>query len=352
MTSQNSIIPAQPEPMSIAVQKLPNPQTVELIANMSKVVGMSSVFNSDAKNPEQRVADAFFVMMLGVEIGLPPITSLRMIHLIKGTPATSGAGMLSILRRAGVEVEIPDAGKVTTSATVRLRRPGVSDWYESTFTVDMAKAAGLGGRDMWTKFPANMLIWRALSNAARFYCPDIINGLYTKEEIADAQFDADGEIVDIDIDIKPAHWSESEKNLTDFLYAVRHYIPGYDDMALEQRSAAALKLASATTWKAFDTGRDAGAAVQAGADASKPTGYVPPKAPKAGYNRDAVIACIMEFIADPNDAVATLEEMRKAGAINDGMTTEAVNAEVRRKFGPPMSEEEVQAAFEDLGKTG
>lgn len=349
MANDSSIIPTPTvEPMSIAVQKLPNPQTVELIANMSKVVGLSSVFNSDAKNPEQRVADAFFVMMLGVEIGLPPITSLRMIHLIKGTPATSGAGMLSILRRAGVEVEIPDAGKVTTSATVRLRRPGEATWYESTFTVDMAKAAGLGSRDMWSKFPANMLIWRALSNAARFYCPDIINGLYTKEEIADAQFDADGEIVDIDI--KPAHWSADEKKLSDFLNAVRHYIPDYDSMSFEQRSAAALKLATATSWEAFETGRDAGAAVKAGAEASKATGHMPPKAPKGAYNRDVVVAYIMEFIPDPNDATATLEEMRKAGAINDGMATEAVCEVVRQKLGPP--EGEVKAAFEDLGKTG
>ena len=46
-----------------------------------------------------------------------------------------------------------------------------------------AKTLGLAGKDNWKKQPATMLKWRAVSACARVVFPDVIQGMYTPEEI-------------------------------------------------------------------------------------------------------------------------------------------------------------------------
>ncbi len=51
--------------------------------------------------------------------------------------------------------------------------------------MDDAKKAGLSGKDVWKKYPRNMLFYRALTSGVRLYCPDVTGGVvvYTAEEI-------------------------------------------------------------------------------------------------------------------------------------------------------------------------
>jgi hypothetical protein len=55
----------------------------------------------------------------------------------------------------------------------------------SEFTMDDARTAGLAGGDNWKKFPRNMLFARAISNGAKFFCPDVFAGapIYTPDEL-------------------------------------------------------------------------------------------------------------------------------------------------------------------------
>jgi hypothetical protein len=58
---------------------------------------------------------------------------------------------------------------------------------ESRFTMADASAADLKGKDMWKKYPKNMLFARALTNGARWYCPGVYFGaVYSGDELADA----------------------------------------------------------------------------------------------------------------------------------------------------------------------
>ena len=47
------------------------------------------------------------------------------------------------------------------------------------------KAAGLGGKDMWKKYPRQMLRARVISEGVRAICPGVTAGFYTPEEVAD-----------------------------------------------------------------------------------------------------------------------------------------------------------------------
>src|SRR6185437_4756284 len=56
---------------------------------------------------------------------------------------------------------------------------------DSIFTAEDGKLAGLAHGDNWRKYPRNMLFARALSNGARWYCPELFSGLtpYLPEEV-------------------------------------------------------------------------------------------------------------------------------------------------------------------------
>jgi hypothetical protein len=104
------------------------------------------------------------------------------IHVIQGKPAL-GAGLI--------------AGRIKASGrynfkVIRLDDEGcVIEFYEnaekigvSAFERADAAKSGLLERDMWRKFPRNMYWARALSNGARWYCPDVFSGsIYTAEEL-------------------------------------------------------------------------------------------------------------------------------------------------------------------------
>jgi hypothetical protein len=55
----------------------------------------------------------------------------------------------------------------------------------TTFTMKDAARAGLVNKDNWKNYPKNMLFARALSNACGFYCPEVVSGYYSVEELED-----------------------------------------------------------------------------------------------------------------------------------------------------------------------
>jgi hypothetical protein len=55
----------------------------------------------------------------------------------------------------------------------------------SNFTMDDARKAGLDGAANWRKYPRNMLFARAISNAVRWFCPNVFAGcaVYPPDEL-------------------------------------------------------------------------------------------------------------------------------------------------------------------------
>lgn len=189
MTQTTAIVPA------INIPSVPTLGEIESLKEMCRVAAMSNFLSSTApmSNQNQRAADAFFVVMYGREIGIPAMTALKTIYVIDGKPSCSGQAMLALLRRGGCEVDLPDPADVKDKATVRIRRPG-GEWKSYSFTKEMAQQAGLLTREKtWGKYYQQMMIWRAVSMAARMEASDIVSGLYTVEEIApDTAVDEDG----------------------------------------------------------------------------------------------------------------------------------------------------------------
>lgn len=146
---------------------------------------------------------AFYIMAVGRDIGIPPTVALNTIKPIQGRPTMSAESMLALAVARGVTVQW---GETTPkSATLTLRRNG-HEPYTSSFTMDDAKRAGLSGGN-WTKYPQAMLRARCISAAVRAFCPDVVTGLYTPEEVE--SFDAPPSLAD---DLDRAHLLEVAHN--------------------------------------------------------------------------------------------------------------------------------------------
>jgi len=141
-------------------------------------------------------ASVLWAMEYGRALGLDVVTTITTIHVIKGKPCQSADLMLGRTRTAGHRVRITSE---RTRCEVRINRADFPD--DETvieWTLDDAVTAGLctlrdnrpHARDQknqpqpWEKFPRAMLRARAIAEAVRTACPEVLHGaIYTPEEL-------------------------------------------------------------------------------------------------------------------------------------------------------------------------
>jgi len=129
-------------------------------------------------------AGAFAVVQLGHEIGLSPMQALNNIDVIKGKLAMNAKTMLALMIRSGIKYEILEI----SPELCRMRFIRGDMETECSYSIEEAREAGLVKPDSgWAKYPADMLFARCVSRASRRIAPDVIQGLYTPEELLDIQ---------------------------------------------------------------------------------------------------------------------------------------------------------------------
>ena len=151
----------------------------------------ASGFFPDSKQAAQAVVK----ILAGHELGFGPFASMTGIYIIQGKPTVSANLMAAAIKRSGrYNYRIAE---LSDTACEIIFLEGRVEIGRSRFTVEDAKRAGLMGKATWQQFPRNLLFARALSNGARWYCPDIFGGgpVYTPEELG-APVNEAGEVVD------------------------------------------------------------------------------------------------------------------------------------------------------------
>lgn len=163
----------------------------ERYMDLSRTFVKSGVLPNHIKSPEA----CFAIIARGHELGLPPMTSANSIYVVDGKTTMSGQLMLALcMRDADLEYEINR--RDAEGAEIVVKRPGKAP---QTFSFDKedAKRAGLLRKSNWKKYPTAMYWWRAVSDACRSYCPDVVTGMYTPEEIA-SDVEVDPQTGDVD----------------------------------------------------------------------------------------------------------------------------------------------------------
>lgn len=153
------------------------------IMKLGEVLSKSGYFQ-DARQANQAVVK----VLAGQELGFGPIASMTGINIIKGRVFLSANLIAAAIKRSGVyNYRIK---QLDDQVCKLVFYEGGQEVGPSVFTIEDAKNAKLGG-DNWQKYPRNMLYARAISNGAKWYCPDIFGGsVYTPDELG---ADIDGE---------------------------------------------------------------------------------------------------------------------------------------------------------------
>jgi hypothetical protein len=156
---------------------------------LAKAIAGSGLFN-DIRDFNQ----ALVKMVAGQEMGFGPIASMTGIHVIKGKITLSANLIAAAIRRSGhydYRVKRLDDQRCEIEFLMNNNPIGVS-----IFTIEDARKAGLASGDNWKKYPRNMLFARAMSNGAKWYCPDVFGGpVYTPEELGAEMNVEEGDII-------------------------------------------------------------------------------------------------------------------------------------------------------------
>jgi len=146
------------------------------VMKMAEAVAKSGLFG--VKSPEQALA----LMLVAQAEGRHPALAARDYDIIQGRPAKKTEAMLRDFLENQGKVEWHQLDDAMASATFSHPSGGTVkiDW-----DIKRASAAGLSSRDMWKKYPRQMLRSRCVSEGIRTVCPMATSGMYVPEEIRD-----------------------------------------------------------------------------------------------------------------------------------------------------------------------
>lgn len=120
-------------------------------------------------------------ILAGRELGLPPMTALRHVQVVEGSPSLSAEYKRARVLAAGHDLDILELSTTRCRVSGKRRGSGKPP-LEITFTIDDAKRAGLvKQRGAWETRPRRMLFARASTEVCDFLFADITNGLPTAE---------------------------------------------------------------------------------------------------------------------------------------------------------------------------
>lgn len=170
--------------------------SVDDLARVGEVFVKSGFF-ADTRD----AAQAIVKVMAGQELGFAPIASMTGVYIVKGKVSLSANLIAAAVKRSGrytfrvrkhdatvCEVEFFECDKLGNKESIGF----------SSFSIEEARAAKLTDSATWKNFPRNMLYARAISNGAKWHCPDVFGGpVYTPDELGATIDGETGEMIDV-----------------------------------------------------------------------------------------------------------------------------------------------------------
>jgi len=146
------------------------------LEKMAQYISKSNLFG--IKTVEQAVT----LMLLAQAEGRPAMTVARDYNIINGRPAKTTEAMLRDFLEAGGKVEWHKLDDTIADATFSHPAGGS---IRLSWDMKRATAAGLGAKEMWSKYRRQMLRSRVVSEGIRTVCPSATSGMYVPDEVID-----------------------------------------------------------------------------------------------------------------------------------------------------------------------
>jgi RecT family len=175
------------------------PRSLKEALQLASLLSKSKLIPKGFENPEACLVGILY----GMEVGLSPIAALQRMAIIDGRPTIWGDAALALVEASGLLIKIEEKienteapGNQQTSnsqneadvvrsktAICMVLRSGRSEPITRSFSIEDAKRAGLWQKPgPWTDYPDRMLMMRARAFTLRDAFPDVLMGLYLREE--------------------------------------------------------------------------------------------------------------------------------------------------------------------------
>jgi hypothetical protein len=165
--------------MSNAIALRPDQQVPVSMADIEKMasaVAKSGLFG--VKTPDQAMA----LMLIAHAEGMHPAIAARDYDIIQGKPAKKAEAMQRDFLKSGGRIKWKELSDTAAEAEFTHEAGGS---ISIRWDMDRAGKAGLSGKDMWKKFPRQMLRARCISEGVRTVNPMATSGMYAVEEVQD-----------------------------------------------------------------------------------------------------------------------------------------------------------------------
>jgi len=182
--------------------KLDNFKSVEEATEWAKVIIDSGLLPNTITEASQVIT----IVQHGQELGLSPHVALNNINVIQGKPTLSSTIIGALLKQKKIEwiwdedfdvVLGADNKPASTPSGGKNRRTTIHFFWRSAVTQSVMEAthsvtwsqfelSGYTTKQNWERFPKEMMRARCLSSACRALFPEVLSGMYTDIEMADA----------------------------------------------------------------------------------------------------------------------------------------------------------------------
>lgn len=167
-------------------------ENTKLLNNIYKLAKMYSNSTMVPQNYQQKPDNCFVAIELAGRMNVSPILVMQNLYIVQGKPSWSGQGCIALIngsKKFDKDLEfvyIGEPGKENYGCFAKTYREG-KELKGTTITMQMAKDEGWLGKtgSKWKTMPDQMLAYRSAAFFARMYCPEVLMGFSTADEIAD-----------------------------------------------------------------------------------------------------------------------------------------------------------------------
>lgn len=218
-------------------QALPTVQNTQL-NNALAVATELSKSDIIPKEFQKKPANCLIAIQLANRLKADPFMVMQNTDVIYGKPALRSTFIIACINGSGkllgnLKFELNE--KETKCRAWGIEKETGARLYGPTVTMEMAQAEGWTTKNgsKWKTMPGVMLRYRAASFFGRLQCPEILNGIYSTEEIEEMQTPISQEATDVFAE--PKVLTESKKE--DFKVQQDLYNGDIDPELIEQANA-------------------------------------------------------------------------------------------------------------------
>lgn len=188
---------------------------------IAKAVATTNMVPAHFRNKPDDLTAA---ILYGASLGFDPMQSARQVYVVHGQAALYARSMVALVMSAGHDVWTVETND--ESVTVAGRRRGSDHTETSTWDIARARRAKYTGNEKYSTDPQAMLYAKAASEVCRKIAPDVLNGVYSVEEMQ--METVESERID----------TTTSASATDRLRAALNPSPAPDDVVSPEPSAA------------------------------------------------------------------------------------------------------------------